>query len=66
MMNRDQRQKLQYRHEFDISQPNPENKLIRDFFDGTTYQDLLQQNEFSNKFDMAFTLTTDGFVIFRK
>jgi hypothetical protein len=55
------RQKILYRHNF-----RSETNIMRDWFDGTRYQDMREEGWFKNRYDIAFLFTTDGFIIFRK
>jgi hypothetical protein len=58
------RTQLLYRHEY-VSEPRWKTS-IADVFDGAHYVSLHEKGYFRNKFDMAFSLTTDGFQIFKQ
>lgn len=58
------RREFLYRHNY-ICSPRWKTSLA-DIFDGSQYVSLHERGFFENKYDMAFSLTTDGFQIFNQ
>src|SRR6266508_2419977 len=45
---------------------NDENNDFKDIFDGNIYKELLERNLFNDKRDVAFTVSCDGYQIFKQ
>jgi len=54
---------LLYRYEYII---NKEDDDLDDIFDGKIYKELVNENLFSDKRDVAFTASCDGYQIFKQ
>ncbi len=56
---------LLYRHEYIINKHN-DNDDLDDIFDGKIYKELVEENLFNDKRDIAFTASCDGYQIFKQ
>src|SRR6266540_1066191 len=56
---------LLYRHEYILNKEQNDNDLD-DIFDGKIYKELVEENLFNDKRDIAFTASCDGYQIFRQ
>src|SRR6266511_2118188 len=56
---------LLYHHEYIINKHN-DNDDLDDIFDGKIYKELVEENLFNNKRDIAFTASCDGYQIFKQ
>ncbi len=54
-----------YRHEYILNKKQNDNDLD-DIFDGKIYKELVEENLFNDKRDIAFTASCDGYQIFRQ
>ena len=57
--------KLLYRHEY-ITNKNDVDDDLNDIFDGNIYKELSEENLFTDKRDIAFTASCDGYQIFKQ
>src|SRR6266536_4533272 len=55
-----------YRHEYIINKETDDNDDLNDIFDGNIYKELVEENLFNDKRDIAFTASCDGYQIFKK
>jgi hypothetical protein len=56
---------LLYRHEYTTNK-EPGDDDLNDIFDGNIYKELLERNLFKDKRDVAFTVSCDGYQIFKQ
>src|SRR6266542_3371209 len=56
---------LLYHHEYILNKEQNDNNLD-DIFDGKIYKELVEENLFNDKRDIAFTASCDGYQIFRQ
>src|SRR6266542_4359187 len=56
---------LLYRHKYILNKEQNDNDLD-DIFDGKIYKELVEENLFNDKRDIAFTASCDGYQIFRQ
>ena len=56
---------LLYHHEYIINKHN-DNDDLDDIFDGKIYKELVEENLFNDKRDIAFTASCDGYQIFKQ
>jgi len=58
---------LLYRHEYITNkEQNDDDDDLDDIFDGSIYKELMEENLFIDKRDIAFTASCDGYQIFRQ
>ncbi len=55
-----------YRHEYIINKETDDNDDLNDIFDGNIYKELVEENLFNDKRDIAFTASCDGYQIFKQ
>ena len=57
---------LLYRHEYIINKHNDDDDDLDDIFDGKIYKELVEENLFNDKRDIAFTASCDEYQIFKQ
>jgi hypothetical protein len=57
---------LLYRHEYIMNKEQNDDDDFDDIFDGSIYKELMEENLFIDKRDIAFTASCDGYQIFRQ
>ena len=58
-------EELLYRHQY-INNKDIDSEDLEDIFDGKIYKELLEINLFNDKRDIAFTVSCDGFQLFKQ
>ena len=58
-------EELLYRHQY-INNKDIDSEDLEDIFDGKIYKELLENNLFNDKRDVAFTVSCDGYQIFKQ
>ena len=58
-------EELLYRHQY-INNKDIDSEDLEDIFDGKIYKELLDINLFNDKRDIAFTVSCDGYQIFKQ
>src|SRR6266498_3575481 len=55
-----------YHHEYIINKETDDNDDLNDIFDGNIYKELVEENLFNDKRDIAFTASCDEYQIFKQ